>query len=170
MPDRNGSLSPITTSSSQHKEDDKSIEYYVKGGENDMDKANNNIGVTSSPDDSYSVPDNATVEPDSGGKLAMTKGAGCCDTCSGLDCDLKCCDLALCNMEKAETVEACSCCGECDADCTGDCCDKCSVVNKATDQQVDDDEENEMQKSVWGNAFSPLIPTNALRTVFKFED
>jgi len=170
MPDRNGSLSPITTSSSQHKEDDKSIEYYVKGGENDMDKTNNNIGVTSSPDDSYSVPDNATTEPDADGKLAMTKGEGCCENCTGEECGGSCCKSASCGMKKADMTKACSCCEDCDADCSGGCCDKCTTMDKATDQQVDDDKQEEMQKSIWGNAFSPLIPTNALRTVFKFED
>jgi hypothetical protein len=73
-------------------------------------------------------------------------------------------------MKKADMTKACSCCEDCGAECSGGCCDKCTTMDKATDQQVDDDKQEEMQKSVWGNAFSPLIPTNALRTVFKFED
>ena len=89
MPDAQGSLSPITTSSSQHTEEsDNHTEYYVKGGDEVTD---NNIGVTSSPDDRY-TPGPTTTEPDPKGDLAMQKSDICCSMCKGDACDGSCCD------------------------------------------------------------------------------
>ena len=120
----------------------------------------NNIGVTSTPDDSYSHPEGTTTEPDPQSQIAVQKGS-CCEKCLGKSCD-------------------------------GNCCEKCMGMTKATDQQVDDDEELEkaskpedeeteadepdadeddkIKKSEWGGAFAPGVPTAALRTVFRMED
>ena len=142
MPDAKGRVSPTTSSSGQRVEDDpKTIEYYVKGGENMTD---NNIGVTSTPDDSYGVPEGSTTEPDPQSNLAMQK-ASCCADCQGAECDKQ-------------------------------CCDKCMGMTKATDQQVDDEENEpakdveELEKSAWAGFFKPGLPTAALRTVFRIED
>lgn len=221
MPDAQGSVSPINTSSSQHEErSDNYVEYYVKGGEKKMTddgltpktmdrkkiskkikklkklrksykqrdmkakasiaalkKAKNNIGVTSTPDRSYSVPEGTTTEPDPQSQLAMQKGS-CCDDCKGSACDGNCCKLALCNMAKA----ACTCCDNCGSDCKGDCCEDCSVTNKAAstdddndaDSESDDDDDDTSIKknSEWNSVFIPFIPsslsTKSSTTVRKF--
>jgi hypothetical protein len=174
-----GTVSPVTSSSSNHTEEsDNHLEYYVKGGENMSD---NNIGVTSAPDRSYDAGP-STTEPDPKSEVAMQKdgvdntmqlcncmgmskcvGCACagCQTCDGCDGD----DCQGCSCDHGVTKAACNCCDNCGSDCSGDCCDNCSVTTKA----VEDEDIQKSSTSLWGGAFAPGLPTAALRTVFRQE-
>ena len=127
----------------------------------------------------YSTTANSTVDAPASGDTTepetVHKAASCvckCESCQ------KCAGM----MTKAAT---CDCCADCDANCNGDCCDKCKMtakfddIEKAADsddekdEPASDDEELEKavpvetKQSMWNNAFSPGIPTAAMRTVFR---
>lgn len=145
MPDVKGTVSPFSSSSSRHEEEDpKTVEYYVKGGENMSD---NNIGITSAPDDSYSVPQGTTTEPDPQSELAMQKGDICCADCQGSACDGNCCDKCM-GMMKADKPES---------------------AENASDEP-DNDADDKVEKSAWAGFFRPGLPAAALRTVFRINE
>ena len=94
----------------------------------------------------------------------MGKCVGCacpgCQTCDGCDGD----DCQGCSCDHSMNKAACDCCGDCGPDCKGNCCDNCSMVSKSTDE-----EQSEVQKSIWGGMFSPITPNGAMRTLFRQE-
>jgi hypothetical protein len=135
-------------------------------------------GETTEPDEVNKSDDNMQLCNCAG----MSKCIGCacsgCQTCDGCDdSDGECCQGCSCehSMSKADT---CNCCSDCGSDCNGDCCNDCSMTTKAASKEDDEasepspdveELEKSVDKSLWGNAFSPGIPRAAVNFMFKSE-
>jgi hypothetical protein len=135
-------------------------------------------GETTEPDEVNKSDDNMQLCNCAG----MSKCIGCacsgCQTCDGCDdSDGECCQGCSCEhaMSKADT---CNCCTDCGSDCNGDCCNDCSMTTKAASKEDDEasepapdveELEKSVDKSLWGNAFSPGIPRAAVNFMFKSE-
>lgn len=189
MPDVSGTVSPITSSSSQHEEkDDSHLDYYVKGGDN---MADNNISVTEAQDDSYE-PGESTTEPDPDGDLAMQKVADDDNDASNEsdadEDDIQKKDFSdarrkqLAHEGKAmpdgsypiESVQdlhnAISSWGRGGSDPKV----KAHIISRARAlgayDELPDSWKSDVKKSLWGNAFAPGIPSAAMRAVFRIEE
>lgn len=154
-----GSLSPFQTSSSNHDEqDDNYTEYYVKGGENDMENKTFDVNSSTTVDSGYKV--NTSTEPDPNSEIAVQKeatytkpakveGEGTYSTTANsrntepvagsttepMTKAAECCDNA-CGKCKGP---GCGCCADCkkvekaadSCDCGKEDCSKCMGMKKA---------------------------------------
>jgi hypothetical protein len=180
-----GTLSPFSSSSSQHNEkNDNHLEYYVKTNNDastnenvsDIFNSNSTNGGTTMENTQYETPAAVTTEPDSQGEQAITKVI---DQVTRPDANVSVSDapegpvptnetfpgegnaVAPSSEEMAEAVEKAES-GKCPS------CGQAMPMAKAADEpetpaedakETAEDEKKEMKKShsVWDGAFSPNI-------------